>query len=157
MELAPVSFQKERNYVKCNCKSRTDSSSRTECCIHQYPRKIRRCGCSSGWLNHIEGSGIFTITNRTNLPIAVELQFNGNVTAAAAGATVLTLKLNGEAVGGTEMDYTVVTANTYQNVSADTLIPVPAGTSLTVSVGNISTTEVLVKDANLIIKKLRRG
>ena len=58
--------------------------------------KSRRCGCSSGWLNHIEGSGIFTITNRTNLPIAVELQFNGNVTAAAAGATVLTLKLNGE-------------------------------------------------------------
>ena len=57
--------------------------------------KSRRCGCSSGWLNHIEGSGIFTITNRTNLPIAVELQFNGNVTAAAAGATVLTLKLNG--------------------------------------------------------------
>ena len=107
--------------------------------------KSRRCGCSSG---------IFTITNRTNLPIAVELQFNGNVTAAAAGATVLTLKLNGEAVGGTEMDYTVVTANTYQNVSADTLIPVPAGTSLTVSVGNISTTEVLVKDANLIIKKV---
>ena len=116
--------------------------------------KSRRCGCSSGWLNHIEGSGIFTITNRTNLPIAVELQFNGNVTAAAAGATVLTLKLNGEAAGGTEMDYTVVTANTYQNVSADTLIPVPAGTSLTVSVGNISTTEVLVKDANLIIKKV---
>ena len=116
--------------------------------------KSRRCGCSSGWLNHIEGSGIFTITNRTNLPIAVELQFNGNVTAAAAGATVLTLKLNGEAVGGTEMDYTVVTANTYQNVSADTLIPVPAGTSLTVSVGNISTSEVLVKDANLIIKKV---
>lgn len=70
------------------------------------------------------------------------------------GATVLTLKLNGEAVGGTEMDYTVVTANTYQNVSADTLIPVPAGTSLTVSVGNISITEVLVKDANLIIKKV---
>ena len=27
--------------------------------------KSRRCGCSSGWLNHIEGSGIFTITNRT--------------------------------------------------------------------------------------------
>ena len=28
--------------------------------------KSRRCGCSSGWLNHIEGSGIFTITNRTS-------------------------------------------------------------------------------------------
>ena len=116
--------------------------------------KSRRCGCQSGWLNHIEGSGLFTITNRSNQPMAVELQFNANVTASAAGATALVLKLNGENIGGTEMDYTVVTADVYQNVSADTLIPVPAGTSLTVSVGNISSGAVLVKDANLIIKKL---
>lgn len=116
--------------------------------------KSRRCGCQSGWLSHIEGSGLFTITNRGNQPMAVELQFNANVTAAAAGATALTLELNGEAIGGTEMDYTVVTADVYQNVSADTLILVPAGTSLTVSVGNISTGAILVKDANLIIKKV---
>ena len=116
--------------------------------------KSRRCGCQSGWLNHIEGSGLFTITNRGNQPMAVELQFNANVTASAAGAIALAIKLNGENIGGTEMDYTVVTADVYQNVSADTLIPVPAGTSLTVSVGNISAGAVLVKDANLIIKKL---
>jgi hypothetical protein len=116
--------------------------------------KSRRCGCSSGWLNHVKGSGLFTITNRTNLPMAVEVEFNGNVTAAAAGATALVIELNGEAIGGTEMDYTVVTANTYQNVGASTLIPVPAGSSITVSIGNISAGEVLVKDANIIIKKL---
>ena len=116
--------------------------------------KSRRCGCQSGWLNHIDGSGLFTITNRSNQPMAVELQFNANVTAGAAGATTLVLKLNGEAIDGTEMDYTVVTADVYQNVSADTLVPVPAGTSLTVSVGNISAGAVLVKDANLIIKKV---
>ena len=116
--------------------------------------KSRRCGCQSGWLNHIEGSGLFTITNRGNQPMAVELQFNANVTAAAAGATALALKLNGEVIGGTEMDYTVVTADVYQNVSADTIIPVPAGTSLTISAGNISAGAVTVKDANLIIKKV---
>ena len=116
--------------------------------------KSRRCGCSSGWLNHVKGSGLFTITNLTNLPMAVEVEFNGNVTAAAAGATALVIELNGEAIGGTEMDYTVVTANTYQNVGASTLIPVPAGSSLTVSIGNISAGAVLVKDANIIIKKL---
>lgn len=116
--------------------------------------KSRRCGCSSGWLNHVKGSGLFTITNRTNLPMAVEVEFNSNVTAAAAGATALVIELNGEAIGGTEMDYTVVTANTYQNVGASTLIPVPAGSSLTVSIGNISAGAVLVKDANIIIKKL---
>mgnify|MGYP007129686012 FL=1 len=116
--------------------------------------KSRRCGCSSGWLSHIEGSGLFTITNRGNQPMAVEVQFNGNVTASAAGETVLTMEVNGEAIGGTEMDYTVVTAGVYQNVGASTLIPVPAGTSLIVSVGNISAGAVLVKDANIIIKKL---
>ena len=116
--------------------------------------KSRRCGCSSGWLNHVKGSGLFTITNRTNLPMALEVEFNCNVTAAAAGATALVIELNGEAIGGTEMDYTVVTANTYQNVGASTLIPVPAGSSLTVSIGNISAGAVLVKDANVIIKKL---
>ena len=116
--------------------------------------KSRRCGCQSGWLNHIEGSGLFTITNRGNQPMAVELQFNANITAAAAGATALALKLNGEVIGGTEMDYTVVTADVYQNVSASTIIPVPAGTSLTVSVGNVSAGAVSVKDANIIIKKL---
>lgn len=116
--------------------------------------KSRRCGCSSGWLNHVKGSGLFTITNRTNLPMAVEVEFNGNVTAAAAGATALVIELNGEAIGGTEMDYTVVTANTYQNVGASTLIPVPAGSSLTVSIGNISAGAVLVKDVNIILKKL---
>lgn len=116
--------------------------------------KSRRCGCSSGWLNHIEGSGLFTITNRGNQPMAVEVQFNGNVTASAAGETVLTMEVNGEAIGGTEMDYTAATAGVYQNVGASTLIPVPAGTSLIVSVGNISAGAVLVKDANIIIKKL---
>jgi hypothetical protein len=46
--------------------------------------KSRRCGCSSGWLNHVKGSGLFTITNRTNLPMAVEVEFNCNVTAAVS-------------------------------------------------------------------------
>lgn len=41
-----------------------------------------------------------------------------------------------------------------QNVKASTLIAIPSGSSFTVSVGNISATSVLVKDANIIIKKL---
>ena len=64
------------------------------------------------------------------------------------------MELNGESIGGTEMDYTVATAGVFQNVGASTLIPIPAGSDLTVSVGNISAGTVIVKDANLIIKKL---
>lgn len=43
--------------------------------------KSRRCACNTGWLAHDNGSGLFEITNRGNLPMAVEVEFNGNVTA----------------------------------------------------------------------------
>ena len=86
--------------------------------------------------------------------MAVEVEFNGNVTLSATGAVALSIKQNGEPIVGTEMDYTVATANVYQNVGATTLIAVPAGSSVTVSVGNVGTVETLVKDANIIIKKL---
>lgn len=116
--------------------------------------KSRRCSCQRGWLNHVKGSGLFTLVNRSNSPMVAEVNFNGNITANATGETKLVLEINGEAIGGTEMDYTVATANVYQNVGAAALIPIPAGSSLTISVGNISSDEVLVKDANLIIKKI---
>ena len=57
-----------------------------------------------------------------------------NVTASAIGAVALSIKQNGEPISGTEMDYTVATANVYQNVGATTLIAVPAGSSVTISV-----------------------
>ena len=107
--------------------------------------KSRRCACNTGWLAHDNGSGLFEITNRGNLPMAVEVEFNGNVTASAIGAVALSIKQNGEPVSGTEM---------YQNVGAATLIAVPAGSSVTISVGNVGTVDTLVKDANIIIKKL---
>ena len=100
------------------------------------------------------GSGLFEITNRGNLPMAVEVEFNGNVTASTIGAVALSIKQNGEPISGTEMDYTAATANVYQNVGATTLIAVPAGSSVTISVGNVGTVDTLVKDANIIIKKL---
>lgn len=116
--------------------------------------KSRRCACNTGWLSHDNGSGLFEITNRGNLPMAVEVEFNANVTLSATGAVALSIKQNGEPISGTEMDYTVATANVYQNVGAATLIAVPAGSSVTISVGNVGTVETLVKDANIIIKKL---
>ena len=60
----------------------------------------------------------------------------------------------GEAIGGTEMDYTVVTANTFQNVGATTVVTVPSCGSLIVSIGNVGTTAAIVKDANIIIKRI---
>ena len=52
------------------------------------------------------------------------------------------------------MDYTVVTADTFQNISTSTIVTVPTGGSLIVSIGNVGTTATLVKDANIIIKRI---
>lgn len=112
--------------------------------------RTNACGCG-GSIQHDAGSGQFVLSR----PGIYEVEFNANVSATVAGPTALAIWSNGEAVGGTEMDYTVVTANTFQSVSASTLIRVPCGASKTITVGNVShTATALVKDANIIIKRL---
>lgn len=117
--------------------------------------RSRRCGCEcGGWLFHDLGSGQFILTNNRCDCAVFEILFNTNVTSATTGALPFVIQSNGEAIGGTEMDYTVATANTYGNVSASTLVKVPARASITITVKNISSLIALVKDANIIIKKI---
>lgn len=112
--------------------------------------RTNACGCG-GAIQHDAGSGQFVLTK----PGIYEIEFNANVSAATAGAIALAIRSNGEAVGGTEMDYTVVTANTFQSVSASTLIRIPCGASKTITAGNVSlSAAALIKDANIIIKRL---
>lgn len=113
------------------------------------------CVCG-GWLNHSAGSTQYQITK----PGIYEIMFNTNVTSATVGATALGIKANGELLSGTEMDYTVATANTYSNVSANRLIRVCGNGSTTITVGSLPTsgataTQIpIVKNASLIIKRL---
>lgn len=111
--------------------------------------RTRACACG-GWLQHDEGSGVFTLAR----PGIYKVDFNANVTAAAAGATTLAIESNGEVVQGTEMDYVVAVIGDYQNVSASTLIVVQPYSSRSVSVANISAAEVTVDDANIIITRI---
>lgn len=113
------------------------------------------CVCG-GWLNHSAGSTQYQITE----PGIYEIMFNTNVTSATAGQTALAIKSNGETLSGTEMDYTVATANVYANVSANRLIRVCGNGSTTITVGSIPSvgavvTEIpAIKNASLIIKKI---
>lgn len=111
--------------------------------------RTRACACG-GWLQHDEGSGVFTLAR----PGIYKVDFNANVTAAAAGATTLAIESNGEVVQGTEMDYVVAVVGDYQSVSASTLIVVQPYSSRSVSVANISAAEVTVDDANIIITRI---
>ena len=117
--------------------------------------KSANCVCG-GWLNHNTGSTQYQITS----PGIYEIMFNTNVTSATAGVVALGIKVNGELVSGTEMDYTVATANAYGNVSANRLIRICGNGSTTITVGSLATsgttaTQIpIIKNANLIIKKV---
>lgn len=108
----------------------------------QYPCK--------GWLAHDLGSGLFTLTKQG----IYEITYTADITSAAAGQASLVLEQNGEVIGGTQSIYTVATANAYGNVSGDTLIQVPCGTSYTIALANNSGLDLSVQNANIIIKKI---
>lgn len=117
--------------------------------------RTRSANCC-GWLNHSAGSTQYQITE----PGVYEIMFNTNVTSATVGITGLGIKANGELLSGTEMDYTVATANAYGNVSANRLIRVCGNGSTTITVGSIPTVEAtatqipVIKNASLIIKRI---
>lgn len=118
--------------------------------------RTRSANCCGGWLNHSAGSTQYQITE----PGIYEIMFNTNVTSATAGVTGLGIKANGELLSGTEMDYTVATANAYNSVSASRLIRICGNGSTTITVGSLSTVNAtatqipIVKNSSLIIKKI---
>lgn len=117
-------------------------------------RSRRGNACCGGWLSHDLGSGLFTLVNNSCGCDVFEIQFNTNLTSATVGPLALVIQINGETIGGTEMDYTPAAANVYESVSASTLVKVPKGGSVTISVKNISVSSVLVKDSNIIVQKI---
>ena len=117
--------------------------------------RTRSANCC-GWLNHATGSTQYQITE----PGIYEILFNTNVTSADAGVVALGIEANGELLSGTEMDYTVATADAYGSVSANRLIRVCGNGSTTITVGSLATSGTTatqiptVKNSSLIIKKI---
>ena len=117
--------------------------------------RTRSANCC-GWLNHTAGSTQYQITH----PGIYEVLFNANVTSATAGVVALGIKSNGELLSGTEMDYTVATANAYGNVSCSRQIRICCNGSATLTVGSLQTSETTttqvptIKNASFIIKKI---
>ena len=117
--------------------------------------RTRSANCC-GFLNHSVGSTQYQITE----PGIYEIMFNTNVTSATVGVVALGLKANGELLSGTEMDYTVATANAYNSVSSSRLVRLCGNSSMTITVGSLATvggtaTQIpVIKNASLIIKKV---
>ena len=117
-----------------------------------------------GWLQYMNGGSDFTIIGGGTF----EISFNANVTSDTAGIVALALKsATGTDVEGTEVDAEITTAGNYVNVSFNKLLKVCPRVNTTIAVGSLpstitgtttlTTTETqipVVKDANLIIRKI---
>ena len=123
----------------------------------------RNANCC-GWLQYMNGGSDFTILGGG----VFEISFNANVTSDTAGIVALALKTGtGTDVEGTEMDAEITTAGNYVNVSFTKLLRICPRINTTIAVGSLPSTitgtttltntetEIpVVKDANLIIKKI---
>ena len=74
----------------------------------------------NGWMNHNEGSALFSILEGG----IYEVDFNANITSAAAGQVALALFADGVQVIGTEMDETIAAAGEFANIGFDKKIRV---------------------------------
>lgn len=114
--------------------------------------------CSRGYVDHREGSGIFTLRGITNQCRArYKVSFGGNMavpTGGTAGAISLAIALEGEGLGGATMTVTPAAAEEFFNVFGAVYISVPRGCCVSVSVKNISAQAVSMANANLIVERV---
>lgn len=123
----------------------------------------RNANCC-GWLQYNNGSSDFTILGGG----LFEISFNANVTSDTAGIVALALKsATGTDIEGTEMVAEITTPGNYVNISFTKLLRIcprinqviavgslPATTTGTTTLVNTPTEIPVVKDANLIIRKV---
>lgn len=117
-----------------------------------------------GWLQYMPGGSDFTIIGGG----LFEVSFNGNVSSDTAGLVALSLKTaTGTDLEGTEMDAEITTPGNYVNISFTKLLRICPRVNTTIAVGSLpatitgtttltnTTTEIpVIKDANLIIRKV---
>jgi hypothetical protein len=107
---------------------------------------------------HREGSGLITLRGLTEQCRArYKVTFGANVaipTGGTVGPISLAIAVNGEPVTSNIMIYTPAAALSYGNISSSIYIDVPKGCCTQISVRNISSTNVLVINANLIADRV---
>ena len=114
--------------------------------------------CGGASVLHRDGSGLVTLRGITNQCRArYRVTFGGNI-AIPTGGTVeaisMALAIDGEAVQATTMTVTPAAVENFWNIFGAIFVDVPKGCCLTISVKNISTQDVEVQNANLIIERV---
>lgn len=118
--------------------------------------------CRKGYVTHRDSSGVFRLKGATNTCKAIyRVHFKANIAVAPAadggvlGPISVALQEDGETLGSALAEVTPAAIGNYFNVSIMTLVIVPCGCCVTLSVENTSDgTAIDVRNANIIIDRI---
>ena len=114
--------------------------------------------CGGCTILHREGSGLVSLRGITTQARArFKITFGGNIaipTGGTVGAISLAIALDGEVAPATTMTVTPAAVEEFWNVFGAIFVDVPHGCCSSISVKNISTQDVEVQNANLIIERV---
>lgn len=106
---------------------------------------------------HREGSGLVTLRGLTRQCRALfKVTFSGNfaIPTGSTGPGDLAIALNGEAVQTSRMTITPAQTEQFFNVSSTIFVAVPANCCTQVSVKNIGTGTIEVRNANFVLERV---
>jgi hypothetical protein len=114
--------------------------------------------CTRGYVQHREGSGIFTLRGITNQCRALyKVSFGGNIaipTGGTVGEISIAIAIEGEPLASATAIVTPAAVENFFNVFTAVFVSVPRGCCLTVAVENTSDQPITVQNANLIIERV---
>lgn len=114
--------------------------------------------CGNCAITHRDDSGLVTLRGLTNQCRArFKVSFGANIalpTGGTVGPISLAIAVDGEAVRATTMTVTPTAVAQFFNVFSSVFIDVPRGCCVTVSIQNITTDDVNVQNANLIVERV---
>lgn len=107
---------------------------------------------------HRDGSGLVTLKGVTNQCRArFKVTFGGNIaipTDGTVGPISLAISLEGEPVATTTMTVTPAAVEQFWNVFSAIFIEIPRGCCSSIGVRNISTQDIEIQNANLIVERV---
>ena len=113
--------------------------------------------CGNAAITHSDDSGLVTLRGLTDQCRArFRVSFGTNIGLPADGTVgpiSLAIAINGEPVRATTMTVTPAAVEQFFNVYASLYVDVPRGCCVTISVQNITTDDVDVQNANLIVDR----
>lgn len=114
--------------------------------------------CGNCAITHRDDSGLVTLRGLTNQCRArFRVTFGANIalpTGGTVGPIFLAIAIDGEAVRATTMTVTPAAVEEFFNVFSSVFVDVPRGCCVTISVKNITTDDIEVQNANLIVDRV---